>query len=35
MRELEAAKGMAMRGRGGSQPQAGGVVDYQEYFKGP
>jgi hypothetical protein len=37
MRELEAAKGMAMRGRGGSQPQAqpGGVVDYQEYFRGP
>jgi len=34
--ELNATKDMAMRGRGGSspQPQAGGVVDYQEYFKG-
>jgi hypothetical protein len=34
--DLIATKDMAMRGRGGSSPQphAGGVVDYQEYFKG-
>lgn len=36
--EIQAAGNAAMRGRGGnilSQQPSGGVVDYQEYFKGP
>ena len=38
MQELEAAKGMAMRGRGsrvpGQTPPASGVIDYRQYFGG-
>jgi len=37
--EIKATRDSAMQGRGGpiagQQPQQGGVVDYQEYFKGP
>lgn len=36
VRELKATRDTAMRGRGGSpQQNSSGVVDYQEYFKGP